>query len=132
MSELRTLPEILEADDFPKQFSAASNRWMHDLGKQTESLAAMLRKATDQRPFVYEVRFDLLPATARDSLAVLKGFGKEGGLCAFVNGGSFLSLLRQSEELMRAGKLKWYEDKYKPSNYDARSERYKSGEFYRV
>lgn len=116
----------------PQRNAAASSRWMLELGQQIERLAFMLRKPTEARPFVYEVRFDLLPAKANDGLLVLKGFGEEGGLCSFVNGGSFLGLLRQGEELMGAGKLKWYPDQYEPSNYQKRQERYLSGEFYRV
>lgn len=132
MSEIHVAPEVLQAEPTKTQVPAAAKRWMQELGTQTESLATMLRKATDERPFVYEVRFDLLPVNAKDSLVVLKGFGKDGGLCAFVNGGSFLSLLRHSEELLRAGKLKWYDDQYTPTNYEKRVDRFKTGEFYRV
>ncbi len=110
--------------------SKASERWMRDLGEEVERLAYMLRKPTDVRPFVYEVRFDLLPVQSREAKAILKGFGAEGSLCAFVNGTSFLGILRQTSALLEAGKLKWYADQYAPSNYGVRVERYNSGEFY--
>ena len=110
--------------------SSAANRWMRDLGVETEGLGHKMRKPTSSRPFVYEVRFDLLPAKAPEMLLVLKGFGEEGGLCAFVNAGSFVQLLRQANGLMASGKMKWYGDDYTPSNYQKRVERYRKGEFY--
>lgn len=112
--------------------SAAHARWLQELGRETESLAYMMRKATDQRPFVYEVRFDLIPATSKDATLVAKGFGAESSVVAFHNAPGFLQLLRGFSGQLKAGKAKWYPDQYETPSYQKRLERFRTGEFYRV
>lgn len=110
--------------------SAAAKRWMQELGVSVESLAHMMRKPTETRPFIYEVRFDLVPAKSNDTMLVAKGFGAEGGVVTFHNSGGFLELLRGFEGVLRAGKSVWYPDKFQSDTYSQRLSRYRSEEFY--
>lgn len=132
IEETQNVLPMFEDQVEPHRNEAAATRWMQELGLQVEGFGHMLRHPTETRPFVYECRFDLLPVKANDSLLVLKGFGQEGPLCAFVNGGAFVGLMRTGEGLLKSGKLKWYEDKYAPANYQERVVRYLKGDFYRV
>ena len=125
--ELPGMPE----PDREEPTSAAADRFNQELGSVTENLAYMLRKPTETRPFVYEVRFDLLPAKSDTALVVCKGFGAEGGLVAFHNAPSFLQLLRGLQGQMMSGKLGWFQDKFVSEQYSKRLARYTSGEFYR-
>lgn len=130
MEETQNVLPMFEEVVDPVRNDAANERWMRELGEVSESLAYMMRKPTIHRPFVYEVRFDLLPVKGRDPMAVLKGFGAEGSLCAFVNGTGFLNMLRGAEGGMKSGKLRWYQDTYPPSNYEGRQARFSSGDIY--
>ncbi len=112
--------------------TAAHLRWLQDLGRDVEALAYMMRKPTEGRPFVYEVRFDLIPASSRDATLVAKGFGVDGSVVAFHNAPGFLSLLRGFSHQCKAGKSKWYADQFETSSYQERLIRYRSGEFYKV
>jgi len=120
------LPEEHKATEL----TAASLRWMQDLGVVTEGLGFAMRKPTAVRPFVYEARFDLLPPGNKDMLLVLKGFGEHGGVCAFVNSNSFVTLIRNAQAALFSGKLKWYEDQYTPKNYPKRLEAYAKGQYH--
>lgn len=115
-----------------RPLSPAHARWLADLGEATESVAHMMRKPTDVRPFVYEVRFDLIPAKNSSAVLVAKGFGADGSICSFVNASGFIQLLRVFEGQLKAGKTKWYQDTFPPTNYDKRLARYNTGEFYKV
>jgi len=112
--------------------TAAQARWMQDLGAGVELLAHMMRKPTDVRPFVYELRFNLVPAKNDLPVLVLKGFGETGGLCAFYNASGFLQMLRGASSQMEAGKLRWYEDQYVSNDYEKRVALYQAGAFYKV
>lgn len=112
--------------------TAATTRWMGELGVSVERLSVALRTTTEERPFVYELRLDLLPAAKRDMLLVAKGFGADGPLVAFHSGIGFLNLLRGFESQLRSGKVKWRSDQYAPANYDERAASYLKGDFYKV
>ncbi len=116
----------------PKEQSPATLRWMAELGTSVELLAHMMRKPTENRPFVYEVRFNLVPAKNQLPVLVLKGFGADGGLVAFHNAAGFLQMVRGCSAAMEAGKLGWYEDKFQSNDYEKRVTLYQSGAFYRV
>lgn len=118
--------------DNVEELNAASQRWMTELGVVVENLAYMLRKPTEVRPFVYELRVDLLPAQGGHGKMILKGFGEDQGLVSFIDGNGLLSLLRNAQAGLANGKLKWYPDGYVPGSYDKRLSRYLSGEFYNV
>jgi len=112
--------------------SESTDRWMAELGEEIELLGFMMRKPLEGRPFVYEIRIDLIPGKGGSAVLVAKGFGDAGGLVAFHNASGFLGLLRGFEAQLRAGKVNWIEDQYPPANYDKRRARYLSGEYYRV
>lgn len=132
IEEVQEVLPLFEGIAEPIRNSAATERWLSELGQASEHLGHMMRKPTESRPFVYEARFDLMPVKGDGFLLVLKGFGADGGLCAFHNDISFVGLLRGASAQMKAGKLKWYPDQYEPSNYSARTERFLSGDFYKV
>lgn len=126
--------KVVQLDESAKDGAptAAMERWAGELGVATELLAHMMRKPTEGRPFVYELRFSLVPAKNDLPVLVLKGFGADGGLVAFHNASGFLQMIRGASGQMSAGKLKWYDDGYAPGDYDKRLKLYKSGAFYKV
>ena len=123
--EKATMPVVESAT-----VSAATMRWMQELGASVESLAQMMRSPTAERPFVYELRIDLLPVKGDDSLLVAKGFGPDGALVMFNTESGFLSLLKGTEGRLRSGKCTWHPDQYAPANYNKRFARYQAGGFY--
>jgi len=112
--------------------TTAADRWLRELGVDAEALAHMMRKTTETRPFVYELRFDLIPVKAGLAVLVAKGFGADSPLVAFHNDVGFLALLRGFKTMLQAGKVKWYEDSYPPSNYEERRKMYIEGDYYRT
>lgn len=115
-----------------QETSSAQRAWDCELGTAVASLDAMMRKPTDLRPFVYEVRFDLLSMGRGVVRLVAKGFGAEGSLITFHDDSSFLASLKGFEGRLRSGKVSWYDDTYTPKNYEKRLELYLSGKVYRV
>lgn len=132
MEEIQQFLPGFEPEDAPVGESAAHSRWLRDLGAETEKLAFMMRKPTDGRPFVYEVRFDLIPAVRSEPSLVAKGFGEHGPVVAFYSAAGFLQLLRGFSGQLTAGKSSWYEDQYPVRGYEKKLARYSAGEFYRV
>lgn len=112
--------------------SPAQDKWLAELGGQLNSLSDMIRKPTEVRPFIYELRIDLLPAGKRDMLLIAKGFGADDALVAFHNGVGFLTVLRGFEGQLRAGKVRWYVDSYPPNTYEERKASYMKGDYYRL
>jgi len=104
----------------------------YELGLEMGRLDKMLRSPTELRPFVYEVRLDLWPASNNTGLAVLKGFGENGSIVAFQDGSGLLGLLRGAGSRLHAGKLKWKPDEYEANSYGKRLETYLSDVDYRM
>lgn len=124
------LPGFTPPPEVPNE-SEAHQRWLRELGRDTERLAYMMRKPTDVRPFVHEVRFDLIPAKRSDPVLVAKGFGTEGAVVAFHSAAGFLQMLRGFGDQLASGKVKWYEDMYPPGGYADKLARYMGGDYYR-
>jgi len=103
--------------------AAALNRFVQDAGANLIALSEMLQKPTDNRPYVYEVRFDLYPARPVAGLAVVKGFGREGGLIAFHEAAGLVGLVSGLHDRLLAGKLRFKVDDYVAKNYDERLRR---------
>jgi len=95
-------------------------RFYSEVGRDVVALGRMLGAATETRPFVYELRVDLWPASNTGGLTVAKGFGAEGSLIAFQEGSGLVGQLRGLYGRMRAGKLRFSEDKFPPGNYEKR------------
>jgi len=107
-------------DGFEEPPVSVVSEWYQELGLDMGRLDKMLRTPTDTRPFVYEIRIDLWPASGNAGLVVLKGFGADGSIVAFQDGVGLLGLLRGVEGRLRAGKTRWKEDEYSPKNYGKR------------
>lgn len=115
-----------------QEHTSAQRHWNEELGLAASALEVMMKKPTAQRPFVYEVKFDLL-STGRGVVRVIaKGFGEEGGLITFHDASSFGDGIKGLAGRLRAGKVSWYMDSYMPKNYQERLALWQSGKVYRL
>lgn len=111
---------------------AEVRRFYTQVGRDVVDLDRMFRIATAERPFVYEVKFDLWPASQKRGLAVMKGFGEDGGLISFQEGAGLVALLRGCHGRLRSGKMQFSEDQYPPHNYGKRVQAWLKNEEYRA
>lgn len=123
------LPLPLGNGDKP---STALLKWEQETGAALITLAEMLRSPTEVRPFVYDLRFELMSLQASVGKVVLKGFGAEGGLVAFHDATGLVDGIRGLTGRLKAGKLNWYEDQYAGARYAERQALYLSGKVYRL
>ena len=112
--------------------STALLKWEQETGAALIALAEMLKKPTDVRPFVYDVRFELMSLQASVGKVVLKGFGADGGLVAFHDATGLVDGVRGLTGRLKSGKINWYEDQYAGKNYEAKQTLYLSGKVYRL
>lgn len=111
------LPLPVESGEPP---TTALLNWWEETGKACVDLALMMRRPTDQRPFVYELRIDLFPVRAAACFMVAKGFGEDGPLVSFHDGAGFVDTLRAFEARMRSGSTRWRADNWRADSYDKR------------
>lgn len=95
-------------------------RFYSEVGRDVVELARMLRAPTETRPFIYELRFDLWPASSLRGLAIIKGFGAEAGVIAFQEGSGLVGMLRGIHDRMKPGKVRFTPDGFPPNNYEKR------------
>lgn len=112
--------EVLEGGVVDGLPHAEVVRFYSEVGREVVELGRMFRSPTDDRPFVYELRVDLWPARNVTGLAVVKGFGADGGLIAFQEGSGLVGQLRGLYARARSGKMHFTTDKFPPANYDKR------------
>lgn len=105
-------------------------RFYVDVGREVVELGRMLREPTNSRPFVYEVRLDLWPASNNAGMAVIKGFGAKESLIAFQEGSGLVALLRGLHGRLRSGKMNFTEDKFEPKTYEKRVKKYREDREY--
>jgi len=100
-------------------------RFYSEVGREIVELGRMFRSPTEQRPFVYELRLDLWPASSSSGLAVIKGFGTSNSMIAFQEGSGLVAQLRGLHGRLRAGGLRFSDDKFEPDNYQRRLKKYR-------
>lgn len=105
-------------------------RFYTEVGREVVELARMLQEPTEARPFVYELRLDLWPASNTAGMAIIKGFGASESLIAFQEGSGLVGLLRGIHGRLRSGKMNFSVDKFEPANYEKRVKDYRKEKDY--
>lgn len=116
--------EMFEDDGSPNLPTSELVRFYSEVGRDIVELGRMLRSPTEERPFIYELRIDLYPASNSSGLAIIKGFGDTGGVIAFQEGSGLLGQLRGLYSRFSAGKIRFKDDEYQAKSYEHRLELY--------
>lgn len=117
MAEQGILPRS-DNDDERAGYGAAGQRALLDLGKGLQAFGISLRWLKQRPPHVYNIQFRQPIREMQETLMLVKAVSEDGPVIAFHSDASVVACIHSWSTRLSAGRIKWREDEYPPSNYE--------------
>lgn len=117
MAEKENLEKPLEQPRIPTP-QAATQRILVEMGMKVEAFGQAVRHLKQRPPHVYNIQLRSPVRTSHDVLMLVKAVGESGPVIAFHTGATMAEAVLTWASRLNAGRIKWREDDYPPSNYE--------------